>query len=208
MLAYPLKYMEPLTLLPVLEADISELLKGVKSMAFTIVGFEILFVIYPFIKNKENVKKPLHLGLLVTTLIYLAVMLVTLTYFSGEQLTKTIWATLTLFSIVKFPFVERMEYIVICFWMLIILPNLCLFVWAAYRGTIRMININAKKFVWIFSFIIFAVSLPLKTRNQINTFNDYFGQVGFYIIFVYPILLYVIAVMKKKVSLRKVQKNE
>lgn len=204
-LAYPMKYMEARNLLPVLEANISELLKSVKSMTFTVIGFEILYVIYPFIKDKENVKKPLHLGLFVTTMIYLAVMLVALTYFSGEQLTKTIWATLTLFSIVKFPFVERIEYIVICFWMLIILPNLCLFVWAAYRGTIRMVNISAKKFVWIFSFIIFLVSFPLKTRNQINTFNDYFGQIAFYIIFVYPIIFYLFATAKKKFKSRKEQ---
>lgn len=203
LLVYPMKYMEPRNLLPVLEADIIALLKGVKSMTFTIVGFEILYVIYPFIKDKENAKKHLHLGLLVTTLIYLVVMLIALTYFTGEQLTKTIWATLTLFSIVKFPFVERMEYIVVCFWMLIILPNLCLFVWSAYRGTSRMVTISAKKFVWLFSFIIFFASFPLQTRNQINAFNDYFGNMAFYTIFIYPILLYVIALVKNKLHSRK-----
>lgn len=208
LLAYPLKYMEPLTLLPVLEAKMSELLRGAKSMTFTVFGFEILYVMYPFIKDKKNVKKPLHLGLLVTTLIYLAVMLVTLTYFSGEQLTKTIWATLTLFSIVKFPFIERIEYLVICFWMLIILPNLCLFIWAAYRGTIRMVNVSAKKFVWLFSIIIFVGSFSLKTRNQIDMFNDYLSQIAFYIIFVYPFLFYIAAVLKNKVNSRKAQKNE
>lgn len=202
-LGFPMKYIEPRSLLPVLEADMSEIFKGVKSMTFTIVGFEILYVIYPFIKDKENVNKPLHLGLFLTTIIYLAVMLVSLTYFSGEQLSKTIWATLTLFSIVKFPFVERMEYIVICFWMLIILPNLCLFVWTAYRGTMRIVNISAKKFVWIFSFITFIASFSLTTRIQINMFNNHFSRIAFYTIFVYPILLYVVAKIKNKVNKRK-----
>ncbi|WP_399632999.1 GerAB/ArcD/ProY family transporter [Sporosarcina sp. SG10008] len=205
MLAYPMKYIELRSLLPILEANMSEILKGVKSMTFTVVGFEILYVIYPFIKDKKNAKKNIHLGLFVTTLIYLAIMLVSLTYFSGEQLTKTIWATLSLFSIVKFPFIERFEYIAVCFWMLIILPNLCLFLWAAFRGTRRLVKVSANKFVWVFSLIILIVSLTLKTRLQINTFNNYFGQVAFYIVFVYPIILYVLAVAKRKIKSRKEQ---
>jgi len=203
MLAYPMKFIESRSLLPILETNLSGILKGVQSMTFTIIGFEIIYVIYPFVKDKENVKKHIHLGLFVTTVIYLAVVLVSLTYFSGEQLTKTVWATLSLFSIVKFPFIERFEYIVVCFWMLIILPNLCLFLWAAFRGVRRIVNVSANKFVWIFSLIIFIVSLAFKTRPQINTFNDYFGQMAFYIIFVYPIILYMIAVVKKKFKSHK-----
>ncbi|MHC8514289.1 GerAB/ArcD/ProY family transporter [Sporosarcina sp. ITBMC105] len=207
LLGFPLKYIEPRNLLPVLEANIGDLLKGVQSMTFTVIGFEILYVIYPFIKEKEHVKKPLHLSLLVTTIIYVGVMLVTLTYFSGEQLAKVIWATLTLFSIVKFPFVERMEYIAICFWMLIILPNLCLFLWAAYRGTIRIVNISIKRFAWLYAFLIFTASFLLTTRNQINWFNEYLGRIAIYIIFVYPIVLYIIASIKNKGVTRKAQKK-
>ena len=205
MLAFPMKYAEPRNLLPILEADIGEILKGLKTMSFTVIGFEILYIIYPFVKDKENAKKHIHFGLFATSIIYLSIILVTLTYFSGEQLTKTIWATLSLFSIVKFPFIERFEYIAVCFWMLIILPNLCLFTWSAFRGTRRLVNISAKKFVWIFSFIIFLVSLTFKTRFQINTFNDYFGQLAFYIVFIYPIILYFFATVKKKFQSRKEQ---
>lgn len=202
LLAYPMNYLEPRSLLPILETNMSGILKGVKSMTFTIIGFEILYVIYPFVKDKKNAKKHIHLGLFMTTMIYLAVMLVALMYFSGGQLKKTIWATLSIFSIIEFPFIERFEYVAVCFWMLIILPNLCLFLWAAFRGTRRLVKVSVNKFVWVFSFIILLVSLTFKTRTQINTFNDYYGQVAFYIVFVYPIILYVLAVVKKKFKSR------
>ncbi|WP_312024049.1 GerAB/ArcD/ProY family transporter, partial [Lysinibacillus sp. D4A3_S15] len=42
----------------------------------------------------------------------------------------------------SFPFVERFEFIAVCFWMLIIIPNMCLYLWAAYRGVIRFVNIR------------------------------------------------------------------
>ncbi|PIC69856.1 spore gernimation protein [Sporosarcina sp. P16b] len=203
MLAFSITYAEPRNLLPIFEANIGEILKGAKSMTFSIIGFEILYVIYPFVGDKENAKKNIHLGLLVTTFVYLITMLIALTYFSGEQLIKTVWATLSLFSVVKFPFVERMEYIAISFWMLLILPNLCLFLWSAYRGTSRLVKISMKKFLWIFSFLIFIASISFQTRNQINTFNNYYSEVSFYFIFVYPIFLYLAAVARKRLRSRK-----
>lgn len=200
MLLFPLKFSSLESLFPILEADISSILKGAKSMAFTIIGFEILQIIYPFVKDKENVKKHVHLGLLFTTVIYLIVILVSLTYYSEGKLEKTIWATLTLFSFISFPFMERFEFVAVCFWMLIILPNLCLFMWAAYRGAIRVFNISEKKFVWIFGVLIFLGTLMVQSRTEINSINTHFGEISIYIVFIYPIFLYLATILKKKLT--------
>ncbi|MEA0562607.1 MULTISPECIES: GerAB/ArcD/ProY family transporter [Lysinibacillus] len=208
MLAFPLKYSVAESLLPVLENDFRSILKGTFSMTFTIIGFEVLNVIYPFVKEKKNVQKHVHLGLLFTTFIYLSVMLVSITYYSEGKLLKTIWATLTLFSFISFPFIERFEFIAVCYWMLIILPNMCLYLWAAYRGAIRLVNISGTKFVWLLSFFVFIGTLIIQTRTQINTINTIFGHVAFYVIFVYPILLWMLAVLKKNFTSKKVKKDE
>lgn len=208
MLVFPMKFSSAESLLPILENKFSSILKGAQSMTFTIIGFEILNIIYPFIKDKKNVKKHTHLALFATTIIYLAFMMVSITYYSEEKLLKTIWATLTLFSFISFPFMERFEIVAICFWMIIILPNLCLYLWAAYRGTIRLVKISDTTFVWIFSLLVFIGTLIVQTRTQINTINTQFGQVAFYVIFVYPIFLFLVAMLKKKFTSQKEQKNE
>lgn len=208
MLAFPMKYSTADNLLPILENDFRSILKGAHSMTFTIIGFEILNVIYPFVKDKKKIRKPVHLGLLATTFVYLSVMMVSITYYSEGKLVRTIWATLTLFSFISFPFIERFEFVVVCFWMLIIIPNLCLYLWAAYRGAIQLVNISGTFFVWLFSFFVFIGTLIIQTRTQINTINTVFGNVAFYIIFVYPILLWIIALLKKNFTSKKVQKNE
>ena len=56
MLAFPMKYATVESLLPILENDIRSILKGAQSMTFTIIGFEILNVIYPFVKTRKNQK--------------------------------------------------------------------------------------------------------------------------------------------------------
>lgn len=199
----PMKYSDINQLLPVFDNQIKDILKGAYSMTFTIIGFEIINVVYPYVKEKNKVQKYTHLSLLATLILYLAIMLITLTYFSGPQLEKTIWATLNLFSIIKFPFIERVEIITICLWMVIILPNLCLFAWSAHRGVIRMFNISAKKFIWIFSTIILIFMLFIKSRTQINAINNIFSQFGFIIVFVYPLFIYLIALIKKSLFKRK-----
>jgi len=208
MLVFPMKFSSAESLFPILESNISSLLKGAQSMTFTIIGFEILNVIYPFIKDKKSAGKYTHLALLATTFVYLSVMLVSIAYYSEGKLLKTVWATLTLFSFISFPFMERFEFVAVCFWMLIILPNLCLYLWAAYRGTIRLVKISGTKFVWIFSFLIFLSTLFIQSRTQIDMINTQYGKVAFFVVFVYPIFLYMITILKKKFTSQKEQKNE
>lgn len=198
-LIYPLYYTNINYLLPIME-DLVGILKGAYSMSFTIVGFEILNIVYPYIKEGErkHANKYAHFGLLATFFIYIIIMLVTLTYFSGPQLERVIWATLTIFNLIEFPFVERIEIITICLWLIIILPNLCLYLWSAYRGISSIFNIKLKTFTWIFICIIFFFTFFVKSRTAINTMNNYFGQIAFYIVFVYPFLLFLFASIKKR----------
>ena len=207
-LLFPLKYADINFLLPILDNNYMGLLKGVYSMTFTIVGFELINIIYPYVKEKNKAQKFVHIGLLTTFFLYLSIMLVALTYFSGEQLSKLVWSTLTLFSIIRLPFIERIEIITICLWMIIILPNLCMYLWAAYRGFIRIKTISPTKFVWIFSILIFIISLFVKSRIQINRVNEIFSKTAFIIVFIYPFVLFIFALIKKLFSKRKVKNNE
>lgn len=194
----PLKYANTDYLLPVFQSDILSILKGTYSMTFTIVGFEIINIIYPFIKDKKNVKRYTHLGLFATLLIYFPILLVSLVYFSGEQLSETLWATLTMLSVVRLPFVERIDIFMICFGMIIILPNLCLYAWAVYRGINSIVKIRLATFIWPFSGLMFILSFFAKTVTQLDEVNRIFMHVGFIAVFIYPILLYFLALLRRK----------
>ena len=202
-LIIPLKYSDLNLLLPILDNDLKDILKGVLSTTFTIIGFEYIYIVYPYIKEKDKYKRFVHLGLLFTLFLYLAILLISLTFFSGEQLMKTIWATLTLFSIIRLPFIERVEIITICIWLIIILPNLCLAMWAAYRGISRIKIINPTKFAILFSIVIFVANHFLEKRSVINLYDKYYGSVSFAVVFIYPFLLFLLAWSKKK--LRKIK---
>lgn len=203
LLAYPFQFTNWDYLFPMFESSVTDIVKGARQMTFTIIGFEIIFVIYPFLKEKDKVQKHMQFGLWFTTLLYLMLMVVSLAYFSGGQLERTIWGTLSLFKIVRFPFIERFEYVAITFWVLLILPNLMFYLWSGSRGLARIFNKKEKKFNWMLLAILFASLLYPLNRMEINTMNDYFAKFAFYIVFCYPFLLYGAVLIKKKLFRKK-----
>jgi spore germination protein (amino acid permease) len=199
LIGYPIRFSDYTSFLPILESNITAILKGTFKMTFTVVGFEILYAIYPHLNEKNKVQKFAHLAIAATTFLYLLLMLLAIAYLSSGQLDKSIWVTLSLFKIVKLPFIERMEYIAIAFWMLIIIPNIMLYLWAAVRGMNRTFNTKESHFILIFSFILFIASLFLNTRMKINQFNDRFATAAFYFTYCYPLILFLFVLIKKKI---------
>ncbi|AND40532.1 GerAB/ArcD/ProY family transporter [Cytobacillus oceanisediminis] len=69
-----------------------------------------------------------------TIFLYLSISIITFVFFNEEHLKHTIWATLTLLKIAEMPFIERVEYIVVSLWFLVVLPHISLHLWAICRG--------------------------------------------------------------------------
>jgi spore germination protein (amino acid permease) len=202
LMIYPMQYADFNLLQPVFHHDLVELLDGARKMSFSIIGFEIILFIYPFVKEKQLLSRYVHGGLLMTTLLYVVVMLVTLLYFQGEQLKHLIWATLMMMKIVEFPFLERFEFVSISLWMLIMLDNLLLNLWVAMRGVHHIGGFKERKALIGIVIVMFFASNFLETRQSINWITDVFGAVGFYIIFVYPLVLYIVILLFRKGTVR------
>ncbi|WP_163150076.1 GerAB/ArcD/ProY family transporter [Anoxybacillus sp. MB8] len=192
----PLKYAEWIHLLPILEATPKQMMNGVLKTSYTMLGFEVLYLIYPFVKEKERVHRYAQLGVLLTTLLVAIVTVIAIAFFSPKQLDVTIWASLSMFSIVKFPFIERFEYVIIPLWLLVILPNLLMFMWAMTRGGKALFHIKQKYGLFIFACLSFFVAMMFEKRATINEFIDQVGWYGFSLSFVYPFFLYVFVRIK------------
>ncbi|WP_170008097.1 GerAB/ArcD/ProY family transporter [Bacillus fonticola] len=208
MFGFTVPYAEYRNLLPLFDHSFKELLSASFAMSLTFLGYEIILMIYPMIKNGKHSQKWAHLGVFMTTLFYTIAAIATFTFFTEEQLSRTIWATLSTWKIVKMPFVERFEFIGIANWNLIILPNVCIALWCGSRILKRSYGLKQRKGVLLFAAICVA-SLPLfETRQQINMLNDITGKVGFALNYGYfPLLLILLLIMRKVRKLDKPKKE-
>ncbi len=199
----PMKYMDLTFFHPILESSPKELVMGAYKASFTVLGFESLFFVYPFIKNKEKVPFYAHLAVGFTAFLLVLIMIVSIGYFSGEQLELTIWATLSMFKIIHFPNLERFEFVTVSVWLIVILPNILIIMWSATRGLKKTFGVKQKFLVVICSAMIFIISLFFRKRVFINEYIDMVGQIGFGIVFGYSTLLFIIVFLsnvRKKVG--------
>lgn len=193
----PLRYANWNYLFPILEATPKELSNGMLKTTFSMLGFEVLYMVYPFIKEKDKVAKYAHLGQIATALILVIITIIAIVFFSEGQLERTIWATLSMLKIVRLPVLERFEYLAIPLWMIIILPNLLLYMWSASKGVKITIGIKQRYALYGLSTIAIAVVSFVSKRIDINTFIDTTGYIGLVLCYIYPFLLFIIVLLKQ-----------
>lgn len=189
-LLFPLQFAHGENLLPIWNHSIWQILFSAKGMAISYVGFETLFIYYPFIKDPKKSQKWGHYGVAFSTFLYLSTYIVTIVYYSEGQLVQNLWPTLGLWKIMKMPFVERFEYIGISSWALVILPNITLALWCFMRGTKRIFGGKQRIILLIALVIIMGIVPFIKGYSQIRQLSallNYGGYIvmGGYIPFIF-----------------------
>ncbi|RDI38002.1 GerAB/ArcD/ProY family transporter [Falsibacillus pallidus] len=195
---FPFKYAHFHNLLPIFNHSINQMLMGTKNMTLSYLGISTFMMFYPYIKDPEKSQKWAHFGNFLTMFIYLFVIITAIAYYSEAQIVKQIWATLYMWKIVSMPFVERFEYIGITSWVLVILPNVCLSLWAAVNGSAKIFKISPKIMLFIFMLLALICCTLLNGKNQIELLNKYLSLAGLILISMYlPVLLIITKIIAK-----------
>ncbi|WP_371069814.1 GerAB/ArcD/ProY family transporter [Sediminibacillus sp. JSM 1682029] len=191
-------YMEITHFQPFLSASPLELLQGARHTSYSYLGMEILFFIYPFISNKEKAKLATHLGLGMTTFLILLVTVISIGYFSPGELPEQIWPVLVLFKIVEYSVVGRFDVLVVTEWMMVILPNMILLAWMISHITKRLYHVQQRKVLMVVAILLLIGAGITKHEYFILQFINGVAASGFWIAFVYPIILLPMVWLKGK----------
>lgn len=200
---YALKEAHYSNILPLFDHSFTEILAGTKGVTLNYVGFELILLYLPFLKQPEKAHKWAQLGNVMTTVTYFITLFVSFVYFNQEQLQHTIWATLTLWKVVDLPFAQRFEYAGIALWLFVILPNICIGLWSVSRGLHRLYKTKQKSVLRALVFVVFIACILLINRQQIDMLNNTVSKVGFYILYFYVPFLFVIQLVLQKVRRTK-----
>ena len=182
---------------PIFNTPVVDIGQGMLKTTYSLLGFECILFIYPFVKDKTKVFRFALLGMWFTLLLMLSLTIVSILFFSPNQLKHTIWPILNMMSIVRVPFIEIFEYIAVSFWILIIYSNLTLFLWIASKGIKRVFKLRQKKGVYVSGILIFILSFVINDRDSIEKFSDFVNYFGFCLWICYPIFLFLITKVKK-----------
>lgn len=203
---FPIEFAEWDNILPFFETGIGPIFNASLNMTLSYLGFSTLLVYYPYIKNGRKSQKWAHIGTLITTFVYVFIEIMSIIFYSQEQLRELNWPTIGLWKIFEMPFVERFEYIGISTWFIIIIPNIALMTWAASRIGKRVFGYKQKYFLVICLVIIFVGSFFFESREEINFLNNIVSGFGKYYNFIYIPILFAIHYFVQKVR-KKYEKN-
>ncbi|MFX3623911.1 MAG: GerAB/ArcD/ProY family transporter [Ectobacillus sp.] len=201
------QYFDVQNFFPMFEAPPQNYLKAVYEMSLSLAGFELLYFYFPYVKQKEQVQSYGQIGAFITNLQFLYLMILAIGFFGGQELIKSAWPTLSMFKVVRFPFLEQYQVVVLGIFMIALLPILALYLWSLTKGMKKQLPITQKQSLYAACGIIFIISLLFKTRTQIYNTGTVFNKVAFYMAFVYPYILFVASFIIDKIKNRKSKQN-
>ncbi len=105
-------------LLPVLNNKPSDYIRSSRYILLSFGGFEIVYLIIPYVKNKRNLTRVLKKSIIFVTMFYVIVMILVLAMFSKAQSSILLWPTISMIKSLDLPgtFIEQWEGIAMAFW--------------------------------------------------------------------------------------------
>lgn len=119
-LIFSIKGGKATNLLPVLQHKPDDYLRALVDSTFAFGGFEIAYMVLPYMKDKDGIRKTFFKSISIITIFYAIVTILCIMFFSKEHTKELLWPTITLIRAINMPgaFIERWEGVVMALWVL------------------------------------------------------------------------------------------
>ncbi len=194
-------------LLPVFKASPVQVLKSIPPVFFSFGGIEFLLVYMYYTKNPGSAMKYNIGAIVVVIVLYLLSFFLTLARFGEKGLALQLWPLLSLSKAVQFPsaFIENVEGVIMAIWVIIAFTTLMSTIFSASIIIGKMCRVEESKYFALPLLpIIYFISLVPRNVILVYDYVQIFTYIfGTFASLLYPILLYMIAVLKKKGEAKK-----
>jgi spore germination protein (amino acid permease) len=188
----PLKDSHWVFLLPVLKQGWLPVLHAVKQTTTAYLGFELAFVFYPYLKNKQSAAKGIVIANTLTFMAYLLITLVCFVYYNPDGISEFIWPTLSLVKPIHFPFLERFEVVFLSFYLLVFLTSAIPYAFSATYGMNQLFN----KKQWplptyiLLSFLVVAVFFYRSSFELTATLREWWEIISYFVAYAFPVVFW------------------
>lgn len=125
-----------MNIFPICQSGSLELIKGAISSSFAYSGVEIVFLIYPMLKEKKAYIKVSILPIIVICFIYMWVCFIGVYYLGADVVVKSKWSFLLVTESVTVRVINNYKYVFIFIWSLIIFKSISVF----YYGSAKILQ--------------------------------------------------------------------
>ncbi len=189
-------------MLPLIQTSQMNYFKGIRTALFAFGGFEILFLIIPYVKNKKEGKKVLKWSFLLIIAIYCIAILFTVAMFSSSQTKILLWPTITLIRSVQLPgsLIEHWEGVVMTFFIMFYFTtfvNLFYFAADLLKNTFKLYDVKLTT-IFITPLIFIVALLPSNISELRNLEGKILPVFASVFLIVLPVTLFIITIIKRR----------
>ncbi|MEY8303455.1 GerAB/ArcD/ProY family transporter [Anaerosalibacter bizertensis] len=188
--------------LPAFRFNIKDVPKGVVTVFFSYMGFEIILVALAYTKDSRSALKYSIRGILYTTIIYLVTFFITLSQFGIHELKKQIWPSISVMREIDLPgfFIENLDGIMMANWVLVVFATMGPLMYAG--GVVLSSLFNTKKhnfFVIPLIPIVMIIALIPESLTQVySTMDMIVRYLAIFTIIIAPTILFIVSLLKRR----------
>lgn len=157
--------------MPIFGSGFVNILKSSKDTAFAYTGIEVIFILYPFLKNNKKILKNSIIGVMITVLIYTWFTFITIYYLGIDIIPKFIWSTLTVTHPLAISIINNFKSIFMVLWTAIMFKIISIF----YYGFSFSLNQLFKKIpIQTYIFLSYPLFLYFALKYGNPTSRGYF----------------------------------
>ena len=166
-------------------------------MLFYFTGIEFIFLVYPYIREKEKVQKATIGAIITVGLIMTAITMLTIARFGKYDIMHQMWPVLEIMDTIDLPgsFIERQDALIMTFWIISIfmMINAGMFFSSLIFKDIAKIGTHTK-FICICVPIVYFISfLPANITVVYKIMDIFYFTFGIFYIVILPLVLYTVA---------------
>lgn len=186
---------------PVFSHDILSFAMGVKSALFAYAGFEVLLIVFPFIKEPNKAFKASRNAIFLLIIAYVVVIVESYAKFGVKLAQSFMYPTMSMIKASDVPgaFIERIEGLLEALWVLFVYTSIVSLLYSLSVVAKDIFgHIEAKHFLAIFLPFIYLTSLIGDSIIDMMKYGDLLTTtLGLYTIFALPIIMYIVSRFKK-----------
>lgn len=162
-----------LNLLPLASHPITAYLEGTLSSTHSYLGFEIAFFVLPFVgASYKKARRACNATVLSIIFIYTLFTAVSILTFGSTYIEDQIYTAIKYVQLLEFPLIERMEFIIVFFWIFALFSTFSLLYYFGYVSLQFVAPIKDKLWIIPYSIPIYFLALYPQTVAQVSVYGE------------------------------------
>lgn len=193
---------EVTNLRPCLTTPAIKYITGLKGGIFSFTGFEIVMVLYPFIRNSKGAFKASIISILTIIALYTIIIIECISKFGSKETRVLIYPTMALIKSSEIPvvFIERIEGVLISMWVIMVFTTLVAMMYGfSVIGGELLKHRERKHVIVLFLPVMYLAAIIGDNVAQLFSMSNILSiYLGGYVAMILPTIMFIMMLIKKK----------